>query len=404
MRIRKFKATTMKEALAMVKNELGPEAVILNTAKLKSKIWELGRQAEFEVTAGLDENLFAVPSKNAVTNIHKEESKNFNWPVYKPGTGNNIPAQDSRDNRSMRRDPEFVMLREEMHCVRNAVDDLTEQFKLGSVPLLSGMPEPLMRLYEILLDSEVYKKWAGSIITKIRSELDSASLFSNEKVLNRAREIIRDNISTAGPISINKSERPYIIVLVGPTGVGKTTTLAKIAARSKLIENRDVGIICADSYRIAALEQIGTFADIADISLEIAFKPEEMSEALANFHNKDVVLIDTAGRSRKYKNHIKDLKEFLHIVQAHEIHLVLSMTTKPSDLKYIIETYNDINVNRFILTKLDETTSYGNILNISKEKNIPVSYLTNGQNVPEDIQVANPATMADLILKGRVYA
>ena len=156
----------------------------------------------------------------------------------------------------------------------------------------------------------------------------------------------------------------------------------------------------ADTYRIAAIDQIRTFAEIVDIGLQVVFSPEEVSDALESCENDDIVFIDTAGRSQRNTEHMRDLESFLEVMHPDETHLVLSATTKDSDLNDTIKRYKDLNVNRLLFTKLDETARLGNVFNIVSNSGIHVSYLTSGQSVPDDIELAQAGRFIQRLLEG----
>jgi len=178
-------------------------------------------------------------------------------------------------------------------------------------------------------------------------------------------------------------------MFLGPTGVGKTTTLAKIAARLSLVENKKIGLITADTYRIAAVEQLKTYSEILGIPLEVIYEASELQEAIEKFKDKDYILIDTAGRSHKSKELKSDYDDLVRYLKDVKIYLVMSMTTSFKDLKSIIDSYGFLKEYRLLFTKLDEATSYGNILNLKVLTGKPLSYFTIGQSVPDDIEVAD---------------
>ncbi len=407
MRIKKFKARTMSEVFRLVRNDLGPQAVILNSRKIPSGLWGLGTDRGFEVTAGLDEQLYAFPEKStAAGGLEKESSA-----VYYPEKGRVIlkPVFPRIERTTMSNPPNteglnINFIQEDLREVKSALGGLTCYLKHVLPPGLVGLPEPLVALHETLMQSEIEEKWVNTVIARIRAEMSGDDLFSSELVQTRVQQILKSNLPVAGPICASQSSTPRVIALVGPTGVGKTTTLAKIAARIKLVEQKPVGIIAADSYRIAALNQIQDFADIAGIPVEAAFTPLEMQRALKKFAEKYVILIDTAGRSLRQHEHMEELKLLMDEARPHEIHLVMSLTTKLRDLKNILDFYGTISINRFIFTKLDETSAYGNLLNVVKTRALPISYLTTGQQVPQDIQVAESDALCRLICGGLVHA
>jgi flagellar biosynthesis protein FlhF len=195
-------------------------------------------------------------------------------------------------------------------------------------------------------------------------------------------------------------DRARRIALVGPTGVGKTTTIAKLAAHFRLRENMKVALIAADNYRMAAIEQIQQFAEISNIPLEIVYTDDEMKAAIEKFNKFDMVFIDTAGRSQRNIEHMNDLRRTLLALDPDEVHLTVSVTTKMKDLRVIERKYAEIGYHRLIITKLDETISYGTIYNIVKESGKAVSYVSTGQNIPDDLSLADSRSLANLIAGG----
>jgi flagellar biosynthesis protein FlhF len=193
------------------------------------------------------------------------------------------------------------------------------------------------------------------------------------------------------------------MAFIGPTGVGKTTSIAKLAANFALYENRRVGLITADTYRIAAVEQLKTYAEIMEVPLEVIYTPDEMKRALDLYESFDTILIDTAGTSSRNKMQINELKNLLEAIPLTDTFLVLSATTRNKDLIEVIDNYSIIKTNRILFTKLDETSTYGCLLNVINYTNNALSYITIGQSVPEDIEEADPDRIASLVLGEYAY-
>lgn len=196
-----------------------------------------------------------------------------------------------------------------------------------------------------------------------------------------------------------KDESSKIVILIGPTGVGKTTTLAKLAANFALLEEKSVSLITADTYRIAAIDQLRTFAQIINLPLDVVFSPFELKKAIESQKDKDIVLIDTAGRSPLDEEKMQELAELFREELGAEVHLVLSATTKTPDLKAITAKFKETGFDKLIFSKIDETVTFGPLLEYLLDEPTPLSYMTNGQNVPDDIIFARERDLVELIAK-----
>lgn len=204
-------------------------------------------------------------------------------------------------------------------------------------------------------------------------------------------------------IKVN-GKKPRVVFFVGPTGVGKTTTIAKIASKFKVNYNKNIAFITADTYRIAATDQLRTFANILDTPLSVIYTATELNSAVAEYEQADVIFVDTAGFSHKNETQRNDMRALLAGLSPEyekSVYLVLSATTKYRDLISIIDSYKDIDDYKLIFTKLDETSSYGNLLNIKLYSDAGISYVTNGQNVPDDIEVFDTQKIVKQLLGGR---
>jgi flagellar biosynthesis protein FlhF len=209
--------------------------------------------------------------------------------------------------------------------------------------------------------------------------------------------MIEDEIRVAGPIR-GEPGRCRVVALVGPTGVGKTTTIAKLAANFRLKEKRKVGLITVDTYRIAAVEQLRTYADIIDLPMAVVSTPREMREAVTRMSDLEIVLMDTAGRSPRDEVKIQELRTMLIEAKADEVHLVLSAVGSAGGLKRTAEQFRPAGTTALVLTKLDEATSLGNVLPLLRASKLPLSYVTDGQNVPDDIEAADQRRLARMLL------
>jgi flagellar biosynthesis protein FlhF len=243
-------------------------------------------------------------------------------------------------------------------------------------------------------------------ITPIQqSDVDdsSASVKSEKKPECGFREALGQKIlellhelSHAEPIASTSR----IVALVGPTGVGKTTTIAKLAALHVLGGQRKVGLITTDTFRIAAVEQLRTYANILNVPLQVVYQPSELQHALNALADCDLILMDTAGRNFRIDRNVIEMKHILSAVPVDETYLVLAMTSKPDDLDRVAAVFQELPVDKFLFTKMDETSTYGAILNLMMTYRKPISYVTTGQNVPDDIEVANVEKVLRLIFGG----
>ncbi len=194
--------------------------------------------------------------------------------------------------------------------------------------------------------------------------------------------------------------RPLTIAFVGPTGVGKTTTIAKLAATYKLRLNRRVGMITADTYRIAAVDQLRTYANIIGLPVKVAMTPQELTNAVASFAGYDVLLVDTAGRSQHDVNRLTELSQFIAAAAPHELHLVVSAAMAEAVTLATVERFRPIGPDRMIVTKLDEAVGFGSLVSIAAASGLRISHVTTGQEVPDDIELADAGRLARLVLDG----
>ncbi|MBN2477120.1 MAG: flagellar biosynthesis protein FlhF [Pirellulales bacterium] len=391
MEVRTYRASTMHEALAMVRHELGPDAAVLHTREVHTRRlfgWVQGpRQIEVTASAGVNVpsrlppgngNRFAPAPASPPPRPGRSPATVTPAPDHLPQVGTELPGEMQGQLSDLQ-----SMVRE--LCRRSKGDQRRD------------LPEELFRLFADLLDCELSEEVARGLVERIRNEASGAELA--DPVLTRARiaRMIEAEIHVAGPIALTPGQR-RLVALVGPTGVGKTTTIAKLAANYHLRERRRVGLITVDTYRIAAVEQLRTYADIIDLPMQVVSTPREMREAVQQMGNLDLVLMDTAGRSPKDEVKIQELRAFLTEAGADEIHLVLSSVAGERALAQTADRFATVGTTALLLTKLDEATGLGNILPVLRSSRLPLSYLTNGQNVPDDIETADARRLARLIL------
>lgn len=255
-------------------------------------------------------------------------------------------------------------------------------------------------IMEQLTGNEVSYTYAKQIVEEITHTGNVRTL---DEMLSGVYQKIILKLGQVQPITMEKEDKkPKIVLFIGPTGVGKTTTIAKLSSKLILEQKKKIAILTADTYRISAVEQIKTYASILSIPVEVLYEKEEVEKILPKYKDYDYILVDTAGRSHKNKDRMDDLKEFMEGFSQYSIsvYLVLSATTKYKDLKKIVALYEDISECNLIFTKLDETDAIGNILNIKLDTGMPLSYISYGQNVPDDIEIMNPQVIAKQVLGG----
>ncbi len=282
---------------------------------------------------------------------------------------------------------------------------------LGSVVQTSGptapgrMPEALFKHYLQLVEAQVAREIADEVVAGVRDELSLAELGDEEIVraaLLRRLAILIPSAPDAPLPNGRRAGKPRVVALVGPTGVGKTTTVAKLAATYKLRHNLRVGLITADTYRIAAVEQLRTYASIIALPMRVALTPTDMAAACQAMRDCDVILIDTAGRSPSDTGKIEELCRFLAAAEPDEIHLVLASTTSEQVMMRTVERFAPACPNRVLFTKLDEAVNFGVLVNVARAASAQLSYLTMGQEVPDQIERGGAERLAGLVLDGRL--
>jgi flagellar biosynthesis protein FlhF len=394
MKIKKYLAHSMKEALLQIKQELGEDAIILKTSKTPRKMFSFPGREEIEVTAAIDDTRQERqatpppmhPLKTPDSGIYKRP-KPVNIAGSCRGASETTPGrktgQETESDKTLSQRLNVVEIKENIREINELLKPI---FHSRETAAQDGLNGPWAVVFNRLLTSGVDAEIARSMIVRIRGSGD----VSMHEADRRFSEELNRSFPVSGPLRL-KEKGPLLCAFVGPTGVGKTTTLAKLAAHYRMNKNKSVSILTADTYRIAAIEQIRTFADIMSIRLQVVFSPDEVPDALAACGGDDIVFVDTAGRSPGNVDHMRDLEHYLAVMHPDEIHLVLSATTKDLDLSDTIAQYRPLGANRVLFTKFDETGKLGNVFNtMVNSGGMPVSYFTFGQGVPDDIELAQP--------------
>jgi len=375
-----YQAQSMAEALSDVKRDLGRDAVILHTRSFRKGglLGLIGGTAMWEVTAAPNVN---VPRR-------------FEQGRY---ISDRLEAPTPKDKQEHDQPPADAMGRE-IGEIRRIVQALLERR-----PKTSKAPAPpaVQELQQLLLDQDVREPIAMELIGRLQEGFRGRSTDDSQVLRQHLTELIADRIRTAKPVRPGGGRTARLVAFIGPTGVGKTTTIAKLAANLKLREGKRVGLITIDTYRIAAVDQLQTYANIIDVPLNVVLTETELAEAVAALGEMDVVLIDTAGRSQNDRPRLELLGRFLAAAKPDEVHLVVSATGNRASTENVLDRFMPLGANRIVVTKLDEAASMGTVLNLADRA--PLSYVTNGQNVPEDMAPAAPKYLAQRILEGVCY-
>ncbi|TVQ53160.1 MAG: flagellar biosynthesis protein FlhF [Phycisphaerales bacterium] len=291
-------------------------------------------------------------------------------------------------------------MQDELSAIKDMVGQVLQGQSGRNPQPTPKMPAKLFDYYLKLIGQDLSEELADQIINAVRDELSATELDDPDEIRAAVLRHLADDIPVADqavPVQ-SPDDRPLTIALVGPTGVGKTTTLAKIAASFKLRHHRKVGLVTSDTYRIAAVDQLRTYANIIGLPLQVVLTPAEMQNAVAALSDCDVILIDTAGRSQNDTGRIDELKAFISAADPHEVHLVLSSTASEKVLLREAEAFGVVGIHKIVLTKLDEAVSFGMLINVIRQLGKELSFVTNGQEVPDHIEVGRPERLASLLL------
>ncbi|WLD95171.1 flagellar biosynthesis protein FlhF [Alkalihalobacillus sp. AL-G] len=381
MKIKKYIAPTMPDAMKRIRQDFGKDGVILNSKEVRTGGF-LGffTKPALEVIAAYD------PDPLSTGNVMEQSEKPL--PTIKN------PAKQS----SIEQEPVDEINEKNLFRIQDKAKD-------KPIPFVGPhLPQSIEKLTHSLTAQGIQPELRTAVVDHLlrswyREDSESVAEQLIEKWLEESLlKLISDR--PFGEFDYTKK----FLNLIGPTGVGKTTTIAKIAADAVLNKKKKAALITTDTYRIAAIDQLKTYAEILNIPLEIAYNNEDFKQAKERFKDYDVIFVDSAGRNFKNKQYVQDLKQIIQFDSEMENYLVLSMTSKYSDMIKIANQFTSVPIKKLIFTKKDETDTYGDLLNILHETGLGIAYVTTGQNVPDDITEATPQQIVSLLIGDRHHA
>lgn len=413
MRVKRYVVDSMPDALQKIKADLGKDAIILNTKNIKTGgFMGLFTKKQIEVIAAVD----------VKTN-----------PAQPTSTGSIAPSSSLTEERKTRQpfSPTPQAIQREGEKKETQFYDLKSVVARKTSPQADSITPPLQEwaarpasgpgtevafggkvqetidftpIRTRLTNQEVEEQWIEEIMKRMTNRYPAVLLRNEQSQVQHAKLVIEEILTEKQRPHHLIDRKTRIVEFFGPTGVGKTTTIAKLAAEGVLKNKRKVGFITTDTYRIGAVDQLRTYANILNIPLEVVFQPNEMITALDNLRDCDLLFVDTAGRNYRNQEYANELFKYFPNKQEIDHYIVLSLTAKNRDMIEILDNFSHLSIEKVIFTKADETQTYGSILNMICRFNLSLSYLTTGQNVPDDIRIAAPSKVANLMLGEDRYA
>lgn len=412
MRVKKYVVDSMSDALQQIRTDLGKDAIILNTKPIKTGgFLGMFRKKQIEVIAAIDpaadnqkertktavQRPVSPPlpsSAAAVADKSREKEAQSFAAVLQSAAQQKEPAEAKPQ-------PEWpARKQEEAHTVSKELEEMRGMlWKLVMADESSTtLPEPFVPLRRRLQVQEVDEMLIGKIFERAIKALPAEALQNETDVKRTVKQVLIDLMNDAAKEHGPLQDRTALVNFIGPTGVGKTTTLAKLAAEYTLSKQKKVGMVTSDTYRIAAVEQLKTYANILNVPLKVVYSAEELLPTVERLSDCDMIFMDTAGRNYRNQEYVTEITKLLHSPLPNETILVLSATAKQGDLEAVIQSFAGVEIDRVIFTKIDETSTYGSLFNMIVKHRLSLSYITTGQNVPDDIEVAAPDKIAALIL------
>lgn len=399
MIIKKFIAKTEKEAVENARKELGEGVVVMNVKPVKNKgLFAFLKAPMVEVTVALEEESEKYTA--AVSAINNVIASSKNTPVTETPVMESPEKRDTNSAIEEKLDSLQSLLEQQLQKPGEEKEEKKEE-PPAPVKEETETDKFMRLLHDTMLENEVDEKYAQEIIEEIEL-VNKPNIPFDYALANIYQKMI---LKFGKPSGIEPAANGIkLVFFIGPTGVGKTTTIAKIASKFRVDEKKKVALLTADTYRIAAAEQLRTYANILEVPFRVIYTVEEISKALEDFRDYDYIMIDTAGHSHQNSTQRDNMCNIIHSVDdkvEKEVHLVLSATTKYRDLISIADSYKEMADYKLIFTKLDETTTLGNLLNLRLYTGASLSYVTHGQNVPDDIEDFNPQKTVKRLLGGK---
>ena len=402
MIIKKFTAKTEKDAIDNARKELGEGVVVMNVKPVKNKgLFAFLKSPMMEVTVALEEESEKYTAAVSAINNVIASSQNKET-EEEPEKENRTPVIESAEKRDSAIEEKLDSLQALLEQQLQKPEEEKEEKEAEQKKEESETDKFMHLLHDTMLQNEVDEKYANEIINEIEL-INKPNIPFDYALANIYQKMI---LKFGKPSGIEPAANGGIklVFFIGPTGVGKTTTIAKIASKFRVDEKKKVALLTADTYRIAAAEQLRTYANILEVPFRVIYTVEEINKALEDFKGYDYIMIDTAGHSHQNSTQKDNMRSIIHSVDdivEKEVHLVLSATTKYRDLISIADSYKEMADYKLIFTKLDETTTLGNLLNLRLYTGASLSYVTYGQNVPDDIEDFNPQKTVKRLLGGK---
>lgn len=374
----------------MVRDELGNDAVILSSKPIfTGGFLGMFKKRSIEVFAAVD------PQVKPAQAVTKQKLKKVPLNAMKTVPKDKQPVEALTKQRLEPMQTSTEVMKE--------LEDLKTMIKELKQRPDKTYPEPIHSVYQLFVEQEIDQTIQRDVMDQLLTNWSqSHGGSSEEEFSNQVKAELLNQFSTVKDWGFH-AEKKYLNI-VGPTGVGKTTTLAKAAALCMLKQNKRVAFITTDTYRIAAIDQLKTYAKILNVPIEVAYNLEDFQKAIERFSHYDLVFIDTAGRNFRNADYIRDLQNIIDFSVEMETYLVLSLTSKQKDMEDIYRQFSMIPIKQVIFTKADETSTYGAMVNFTIKNEMGVAYVTNGQNVPDDIEMANPQLLVKMVLGEKNYA